>query len=291
MQQNTIDPSAAQRYREQFNVKYGDGFRQYAKQKGYSDDEINKYIQAKLPAFIQQEAYNDAQSQQQQAQPAKKGNFLTSLLPTGGGVGGALGGAAAGAAIGSVVPVLGTAIGGIAGAILGGAGGSALGKVGENAIEGESDLGKGVGEEALFGGLTALPVGAGFKLARAGAKVATGLGKKAAGDLVQEAGVQTIGKGTIKRGVANARFDDRAGAALERLGANTTPSPIPGVAQPSGTLVNPSTLTAAIDPLSTSVSGRLKSAGDKALLAQYGTISKPFARSTDPAVAADRPQS
>ena len=180
------------------------------------------------------------------------GNLATSLIPTAGGIGGSLAGGAAGAAIGSVVPVVGTAIGGLLGAILGGAGGSALGKVGENAIEGNDDLGEGVLQEALFGGATSLPIGAGFKLARAGSKAATGVGKTAARDLVEQAGRETIGK-----------------TAANRLGLNAQPSQ---AAQ-----------TATDDLFKTTTSGRLKTLGDKSLLSQYGTISKPFARSSNPA--------
>lgn len=133
-----------------------------------------------------------------------QGNVLTSLIPTAGGVGGALAGAAGGAALGSVVPVVGTAVGGLLGALLGGAGGSAVGKVGQNAVEGNADLGEGVAQEALLGGLTSTPIGAGFKLAKAGVKAATGIGKQSAGDLVQQAGIQTVGKGTAaKYGLSN----------------------------------------------------------------------------------------
>jgi hypothetical protein len=143
-----------------------------------------------LAAHRQQELAR--QLEEQKKKQAPKGNLLTSLIPTGGGIGGALAGGAAGAAAGSVVPVVGTAIGGLLGAILGGAGGSALGKVGENAIEGQADLGQGVGEEALWGGVTSLPLGAGLKLARAGVKAGTGIGAKTAGQLVQEAGAATV---------------------------------------------------------------------------------------------------
>lgn len=157
--------------------------------------------------------------QDKNAAPKKKGNFLTSLLPTGGGVGGALAGGAAGAAIGSVVPVVGTAVGGLLGAVLGGAGGSAIGKVGENAVEGNADLGQGVGQEALLGGLTSLPIGAGLKLAKAGVKVATGIGKQTAGNLVEQAGISTLGKRTAaKYGLENATvpgIGSRIGANLE----------------------------------------------------------------------------
>lgn len=62
----------------------------------------------------------------------------------GGGVGGALAGAAAGAAIGSVVPILGTAIGGVIGAAVGGLGGSAIGGwLGKKAGGGVGELIKG----------------------------------------------------------------------------------------------------------------------------------------------------
>ncbi|MBO1267094.1 hypothetical protein [Arthrobacter cavernae] len=209
-----------------------------------------------------QQQFEDQRRKLQDAQDKKpKGNFLTSLLPTGGGIAGTLGGAAAGAAAGSVVPILGTAVGGLLGAILGGAGGSALGKVGENAVTGEEDLGKGVGEEALMGGLTSLPIGAGFKLARAGAKVATGLGKKSAGDLVQEAGVSTIGKGSVSRMASNGNLDQSALDAVTRLQGGKVGAE---AASKFGT------------------TGKLKNMGDQALLSQYGTISKPIARQTNP---------
>ncbi len=151
----------------------------------------------------------------------KNGNFLTGLIPTAGGIGGSLGGAALGASIGSVVPGVGTAIGGLLGAVLGGAGGSALGKVGENAVEGNQNLGEGVLGEALLGGITSTPLTAGLKVAKAGVKAATGIGNTAARDLLEQAGAQSVGKGTA------ARFD---------LGANT-----PSVATDSlGNVINPS---------------------------------------------------
>jgi len=130
--------------------------------------------------------------QPQSGKPGGLGGFLTSLLPTAGGTGGALAGAAGGAALGSVVPGVGTAIGGLLGAIAGGAGGSALGKVGENAIEGEQDLGRGVGEEALLGGITSTPITGGFKLLKGAVKspFVEGALKKGA----QEAGATAIPK-------------------------------------------------------------------------------------------------
>lgn len=190
---------------------------QQAGQSGASQSWDDYFKRQEQQRIIDQLKAKNAQSSQ------PKGNFLTGLIPTGGGIGGALAGGAAGAAIGSAVPVVGTAVGGLLGAILGGAGGSALGKVGQNAVEGEADLGKGVAQEALLGGVTSTPIGAGLKIARAGAKVATGLGKKSAGDLIQEAGIQTVGKGTAaKYGLTNtpqtSKIGTKLGSSLENKG-------------------------------------------------------------------------
>jgi hypothetical protein len=183
------------------------------------------------------------------------GNFLTRLLPTAGGIGGSLAGAAGGAAIGSVVPVVGTAVGGILGAILGGAAGSGAGKFGENFAEGESDLGKGVVNEALLGGATSLPIGAAFKLARAGTKVATGLGGKAAGTLVQEAGAKVVPK-KFAQGLAGNVTDNAAATTAAQQ-----------------TVAGGSKF---------SLTSRATDLGNKALTSQYGTIGKPIARATNP---------
>ena len=168
-------------------------------------------------------------TQPQSGKPGGLGGFLTSLLPTAGGTGGALAGAAGGAALGSIVPGVGTAIGGLLGAIAGGAGGSALGKVGENAIEGEQDLGKGVGEEALLGGLTSTPITGGFKLLKGAVKapfvegalkqglkeaggtaipkMATGLREKAGAEIADTA--ESIAKPGILSRLQNAGVDMR----------------------------------------------------------------------------------
>ena len=191
------------------------------------------------------------QLQQQQAQPQQsKGFQLSDLLPSVGGVGGSLGGAAAGAAAGSVVPGVGTAIGGLLGALIGGAGGSALGKVGENAVEGQQDLSKGVGQEALFGGLTSLPIGAGFKLARAGLKVGGDVGAKSAKELIQEAGAAT----------------------LPRRASNLRQTAVNGgnVPQATGTVAG--------EPTKASFQGRARDLGNKLLQSQYGTIPQPVSR-------------
>lgn len=108
------------------------------------------------------------------AAPAAKGNFLTHLFPTVGGIvggvgGGALGGAAAGTAI---LPGIGTAAGGLIGALLGGAAGGAGGKVAENKVE-DKGLGSGVVQQALEQGvLSAGPL----RLLKAGKGAAAAIG-------------------------------------------------------------------------------------------------------------------
>lgn len=214
-----------------------------------SDSGRNFLTQERIKQLALERATKSAQ--QIKDEKKKDGNFLTSLLPTiGGAAGGIGGGAAAGALAGTgVLPGIGTAVGGLLGAILGGAGGSALGKVGQNAMEGEKDLGKDVLGEAALGGVTSLPLGASLKLARAGVKATTGVGKQAAGDLVQQAGMSTLPKSMASR-AANAK------------GAEVVPD--------------------AAAPLRTSFRGRATDVGNQALLSQYGTISKPVARATNP---------
>lgn len=189
----------------------------------------------------------------------KKKSFWTDQISTGTGIGGALGGAAAGAAAGSVVPGVGTAIGGILGALIGGGLASGAGEIAENKITGD-DWDKNVLNETLIGGATSLPVGAGFKLLRAGGKAA--LGQAGARELVQEAGMKTIGRGTVaKGGRFGTQFDDEAMAALSRMKGGT-----------AGKAAGKTTAT-----------GRLAAKGDKALADQYGALSKPTIRSTNPA--------
>lgn len=195
-------------------------------------------------------------------QPKDNGNFFTKLIPTGGGLAGALAGGASGAALGSIVPGVGTAVGGLLGAILGGAGGSALGKVGENAAEGEKDLSKGVLNEALIGGATSIPITAGLKLARAGIKVATGIGKTGAGELVQQAGVQAMPRFAVAKAVDSGNLDPNL---LDRVAK---------VAPQNGVQ----------DVASTSLTGKMQNKADSMLASQYGAISKPTIRSTNPAM-------
>lgn len=94
-----------------------------------------------------------AQAQTPQPQ-APKGNFLSHILPTIGGIaGGGFGGAAGGALIGTgILPGVGTAVGGLLGALLGGAAGGAGGKVVENKLEGQA-LGNGVAGSAIENGV------------------------------------------------------------------------------------------------------------------------------------------
>lgn len=162
---------------------------------------------------------------QQPKKEEKKKNGLAALLPTGGGIAGSLGGAAAGAALGSVVPVVGTGIGGLIGAILGGAGGSALGKFGENAVNEEEDLGKGVGEEALLGGITSLPITSGFKVLKAGGQLGKdlvlGKGAAAAKETLSEAGAGAIPKMAkgLQQNVAK-ELPESSGGILSKVGTD-----------------------------------------------------------------------
>jgi hypothetical protein len=145
----------------------------------------------------------------------KPKDFWLDQISTGGGIAGALGGAAAGAAAGSVVPGLGTAVGGILGALLGGGAGSAAGEIGENAITGDQ-WDKNVLKEGLIGGATSLPIGAGFKLARAGLKAGTGFGRTGARELVEQAGAKVVPK--AMQGVAvKGATKSRIGKNLEKL--------------------------------------------------------------------------
>lgn len=191
-----------------------------AKQMGWNDAQISAYKQQMYQDLSRQNAVQqavEAKQAQAQQQPQDKGNWLSHLLPSGGSIAGGLGGAAAGAALGSVVPIVGTGIGALLGGILGGAGGGALGKVGENAVEGNSDLGQGVGQEALMGGLTSLPVGAALKVGQAGFKAATGIGKAGIGDVLAQAGEKTIPSQLVgKFGAQSA--DQTAGQTIANAG-------------------------------------------------------------------------
>lgn len=168
-------------------------------------------------------------------QTKKKGNFLTSLLPSVGGIGGSAAGAAIGTAL---LPVPGA--GTIAGALIGGALGGGGGKLTENAVEGNK-LSSGVaGEAALNGVLSAGPI----RLAKLTANTV---------------------RGTRALGFTDALRSAGEGAA--------------GVAAKSA--------VSSAEPLRTSTAGKLKEYGNAALASQYGTISKPVARATNPSKTID----
>lgn len=128
----------------------------------------------------------------QNTQKKKKGNLLTSLIPTGG----SIAGGAAGAAIGSaLLPGIGTLIGAGLGSALGGG----AGKVAENAAEGNK-LSSGVaGEAALSGVLGAGPLRLGK------AAVDTVRGVKAGAGIADalKAGGQAGAEMSILRGAGN----------------------------------------------------------------------------------------
>lgn len=161
-------------------------------------DQLNQQLQQRA---TQGHTFNwDDYSRMEQAQklanqPKKqqKGNFLTSLIPSGGGIAGAAGGAALGSAI---LPGAGTLVG----ALLGGALGGGAGKVAENAVEGQKDLGQGVGQEALLNGV----LGAGpLRLIKGGVDVARGVkAGSSLADAVTQAGSKAV-NGSIKATVGN----------------------------------------------------------------------------------------
>jgi len=181
----------------------------------------------------------------QQAKPKKKGNFLTSLIPSGGGTAGG----AAGAAIGSaILPGVGT----LAGALLGGALGGGAGKIAENAVEHQS-IGSGVaGEAALNGVLGAGPLRLGklgidaVRGVRAGAGLADALKgagtaatdfslTKAAGDKLANSGQGLIAKEFRLNPTQQANFSklhgEEATSVLRRYGVKS-PEDIQNKIQP-----------------------------------------------------------
>lgn len=180
----------------------------------------------------------NAPMQTAQAAPVPaKGNFLTHLLPTAGGILGGLGGEA--------VDVFG---GGVAGA----AGGAALGKTLENKLEGNS-LGSGVLSNAAEGGVGQ---GAGGLLGKLGGKIIGAAGGKAtnvAGDLLQgQLAKGTLGgidsKALTSLGLTDARQLEPAAATItgengalnqgviKSLIAGGSPVDVGGIVAPTGKL-------------------------------------------------------
>lgn len=211
-----------------FNAKYGAGFQNWAQQNGYSQDEINNYINGQWnnfrnQALINQAAQQKAQAAQNQSQDQSQGNgnWLTGLLPT---IGGAVG------SIGAGLLGIESGPGAIAAAAAGGSAGSAAGKWIENLIEGNKDQGSGVGQEAAMGALAGLPLGSVAKLGQAGFKAATGLGKTSIGDLLTQAGEKTLpasartaAQGAADNGALNAT-GNAAQAATDSLGNPLQPT-------------------------------------------------------------------
>jgi hypothetical protein len=140
--------------------------------------------------------------QQVAAAKKKKGNLMTNLLPTAGGIGGgALGGAAGGALAGSVIlPGVGTVAGGLLGALLGGAGGGAVGKVAENKLEGNS-LGEGVKGAAVENGIFSAGPLRLAKLAGGAAKAAT-VGKAGLSEALNVGAEKAVAPGALKTAIA-----------------------------------------------------------------------------------------
>ena len=179
------------------------------------DDLNNRAVQRASQGATQSwDEYSKALAAQTPQPVKKKKGFWEDQISTGGSLGGALAGGAAGTAI---LPGVGTLIG----ALLGGAAGGFGGQVAENKITGEQDLFKDAGTEALWGGATALPFGAGLKLAKAGGTLAKGLGsdaaKTAAKELVQEAGVKTMGRKQLQNLTLKDALAPETKAAAERL--------------------------------------------------------------------------
>lgn len=134
----------------------------------------------------------------QAPKPKKKGNFLTSLIPSGGGIAGGAAGAAIGTAL---LPGIGTLIGAGLGSAIGGGGG----KVAENAIE-HNKLTSGVAGEAAINGLLGVgPLRAGkvaIDTAR-GLKAGTGLADaivNAGGNAVKMSATKAVGDKLAKSG-------------------------------------------------------------------------------------------
>ncbi|THG30672.1 hypothetical protein [Naasia lichenicola] len=149
----------------------------------------------------------------------------------------------------SLIPTL----GGSGGALAGGAAGAALGSV----VPG---LGTAIGGlvGALIGGAGG---SAGGKVLQNSAEGEADLGKGVAGEALL-GGVTSLPIGSGLK---------LAGAGIKALGGVGSKAAV-------NTAVKATGGTAA----KTSLAGRLRTLGDNALTSQYGTISKPFARSTDP---------
>lgn len=136
---------------------------QEARKAGYSDDEINKFLQG---------------GNATPAPPSQSQGFkITDLLPIAGGIAGG----AAGGLLGSVVPGAGTAVGGIAGGGLGSAGGEWLRQMLENQISGKPTQDVNYGDVAKEGAFGVAGGAAGEALGKGASLLGKVLGKNVAG--------------------------------------------------------------------------------------------------------------
>jgi hypothetical protein len=172
-----------------------------------------------------------------QPKQKKKGNIVTNLLPSAGGIGGgALGGAAAGSIFGPG--------GALLGALLGGAAGGSAGKLTENAIEG-NQWNEGVGREAAMNGVFAAgplrllkAAGTAGKTAAQGGSLSQALtrgGEAAArpsalktsaaaklNDARENLGTKAFGLTQGDKTKIRQRTGETAGSIIKRYGLNTT---------------------------------------------------------------------
>lgn len=180
---------------------------------------------------------------QKPKQTRGRGGTLTSLIQEGG----ALGGATYGASLGSALGPLGT----LAGAGIGGFLGSLGGGLTESKIRDDKyDLGSNLGEAGIDAILSAGPI----KLAKAGKGA---LAARKAGVGLEQALLSGVEKNVAKQ------------AAGKKVGSKLVNN--------SGTA-----MSEAGTILKTSLEGKAKTLGNKALASQYGTIGKNVARETSP---------
>jgi hypothetical protein len=141
--------------------------------------------------------------QQKAAAKKKKGNLLTNLLPTAGGIGGgAAGGAAGGALAGTaILPGIGTVAGGLIGALVGGAAGGAGGKVLENKLE-HNALGDGVKGAAIENGIFSAGPLRLAKMAGTGVKAAA-IGKAGLAEALNAGAEKAVAPGVIRTALGN----------------------------------------------------------------------------------------
>ena len=179
-----------------------------------------------------------------------RGGFGTSLISEAAGTGGAIGGASLGAGIGTgILPGIGTVIGGGIGGLIGGFTGGFGGRAVENKVrDDEFRVGDALKEGALSGAFGA------------GGAAFTGLrGVKAAGGLANLAGASDdVVKGVVLGG--------------KKAGKQFAQGGIDDILKSSGNAT-----------VGTAGRGKVDNFIDKNLAQQYGTLSKPVRKITDPA--------